>query len=81
MRPLPEDDLAAFSEGEEVTGIRCIDGSVIKVCACGGMYTLAAWHALEFVAIWSLDEDTLELRQCGCGSTIARRCPDSTPPP
>jgi hypothetical protein len=67
-----EEDYLA-DEGE-TTGVRrttCM--AVVKACACGLAYTQAAWEELEYVAIWTLDGVSLELRQCSCRSTISRR--------
>lgn len=43
----------------------------IKVCACGRAYSPAEWCALPFVGIMRDDVETLELRNCTCGSTLA----------
>lgn len=46
-----------------------------KRCACGRVHDAAAWRALPYVGRWQLvdDEPALELRNCPCGSTLARR--------
>lgn len=42
-------------------------------CACGSKYSETAWEELEIVGYQSVDDqEALELRQCLCGSTIAR---------
>lgn len=44
----------------------------IAVCACGKAYKLKEeWTALQFVGDQIDDVETIELRNCTCGSTIA----------
>jgi hypothetical protein len=44
-------------------------------CACGAKFTIEQWSQLEFVGVQDDGIDTLiELRNCPCGSTRARRC-------
>jgi len=54
------------------------DGSTRSIaarCACGLQFTLEEWAALDLVGIQDDGIDTLiELRNCPCGSTRARRC-------
>lgn len=48
---------------------------VVVRCACGVTYGMKAWDALDFVGIQDDGIDTLiEMRNCVCGSTRARRC-------
>lgn len=62
-----------LDDDEPGTGVRPAASLVIvKVCACGAAYTVAAWKELEHVAIWEFDSTVLDLRQCACGSTISR---------
>lgn len=45
---------------------------MIKICRCHRTYTRESWDALPLVGIQHVDEGLdLELRNCGCGSTIA----------
>lgn len=49
--------------------------SIAARCACGETFTLEQWAALDLVGIQDDGIDTLiELRNCPCGSTRARRC-------
>lgn len=54
------------------------DGSIAGIvvrCLCGAEFTLVQWADLEFVGVQDDGVDTLiELRNCRCGSTCARRC-------
>lgn len=44
----------------------------IKACTCcGHEYTLAAWVALQLLGYQTDEDETLELRNCACGSTLA----------
>jgi len=48
---------------------------VAAYCACGAKFTIEQWSQLEFVGVQDDGIDTLiELRNCPCGSTRARRC-------
>lgn len=40
-------------------------------CACGCTYDLAEWLALGSRRPWHFPGETLEIAECGCGSTIA----------
>lgn len=43
-----------------------------KKCACCGRYTLAAgWSVLRYVGEQGDEEETVELRNCPCGNTLA----------
>ncbi len=43
-----------------------------KLCkACGATYGVDAWRALPYAGRISDPEETLELRNCLCGSTLA----------
>jgi hypothetical protein len=55
-----------------------------KRCGCGRVHTPEAWQALRLAGcLDALDDDgvpyTLELRDCGCGSTIAIELPRHAP--
>ena len=43
----------------------------IVVCGCGLAYTVESWAALDFVGYMADEVETLELRNCPCGSTRA----------
>jgi hypothetical protein len=45
--------------------------SDVKVCGCGRTYTAEQWSTLEMVGRMFDVEETIELRNCPCGSTIA----------
>lgn len=55
-----------------------MNSQIIKTCACGISYTKDGWHALELIGFQSLvgvpadamASDSLELRNCSCGSTL-----------
>lgn len=52
----------------------------VKTCACGRELTLAEWLALPHGGIWRIDTlETLELRNCPCGSTISLPVDEVTP--
>ncbi|HEX4334632.1 MAG TPA: hypothetical protein VH062_01895 [Polyangiaceae bacterium] len=43
-----------------------------KTCAkCGAVHDATRWALLSFVGLQSVDEETLELRNCRCGSTLS----------
>ena len=46
--------------------------SMEKVCGCGTVHDSVQWRALSSVGVQDDPEEPLELRQCRCGSTIAR---------
>ena len=52
---------------------------IVKRCACGAAYTERGWDQLAVVGVISVPEDAdgpaekLEMRNCACGSTIARK--------
>lgn len=48
-----------------------LDQDVHKACGCGRTYTAHEWSLLESVGRMSDEVETLELRNCPCGSTIA----------
>jgi hypothetical protein len=48
-----------------------ISMGLVVVCPCGRNYTREAWEKLVFVGIQYDGEQTLELRNCSCGSTRA----------
>jgi hypothetical protein len=43
-----------------------------KTCACGAKYTARTWNKLRSPGTWRLGDDVFDLRDCRCGSTIAR---------
>jgi hypothetical protein len=43
----------------------------LKRCGCGRCFTRAQWRELQYVGAQADDVETLELRNCPCGSTIA----------
>jgi len=45
--------------------------SPYKVCSCGVQYTLEAWCALPYVGVLVDPDESFELRNCVCGSTLA----------
>ena len=54
---------------------------VFKRCGCGIAYTREGWEHLHFVGHYADDVETLEMRNCACGSTITINVPplrDST---
>lgn len=42
---------------------------MIVVCGCGRAYTEQSWNALPLVGYQADEVETLELRNCTCGST------------
>lgn len=46
-----------------------------KRCACGAVYDGHAWARLPLVGLHVDDEESIELRNCRCGSTIAVELP------
>ena len=42
-----------------------------KQCGCGLSHDAAAWRALPFVGFMLDEAETIELRNCACGSTLA----------
>jgi hypothetical protein len=44
---------------------------VYKRCACGREYTRDDWGKLDYCGLQDGEGETLELRLCLCGSTIA----------
>lgn len=42
-----------------------------KACACGAIWWPARFRALVYVGEWAFEGESLELRNCVCGSTIA----------
>jgi hypothetical protein len=44
---------------------------MVKRCGCGRCFTRAQWRELQYVGAQVDDIETLELRNCPCGSTIA----------
>lgn len=60
-----------MTESDVDTILACVlNEDVHKVCACGRTFTAAQWATLEMVGRM-LDVETLELRNCPCGSTLA----------
>lgn len=51
------------------TGLRAILPA--KRCGCGASYTTLTWQRLPFVGTMEDDVETIELRNCACGSTLA----------
>lgn len=50
-----------------------------KRCACGVVYQdRAAWEAQPLKGFWGDEVETLEFRNCVCGSTICIATPRST---
>lgn len=43
-----------------------------KACGCGCSYSASEWVALEYVGVMSDEVESLELRNCTCGSTVAQ---------
>jgi len=59
----------------DCAGARAARGDIVARCACGKTFTFDQWTALDLVGIQDDGIDTLiELRNCPCGSTRARRC-------
>lgn len=47
-----------------------------KVCTCCGTpHDAFAWSRLPYVGVMRDEEGAIELRNCGCGSTIAVEIP------
>lgn len=44
---------------------------VLHRCSCGRTFTVPEWEALPFVGYHEDEEETLEFRNCSCGSTRA----------
>jgi hypothetical protein len=44
---------------------------VVKVCACGEVFSASQWSALRYVGEQDDGVERIELRNCPCGSTIA----------
>jgi hypothetical protein len=44
-----------------------------KQCGCGREHSAEAWETLHLVGEQTTDVETLEMRNCQCGSTIAVR--------
>lgn len=45
---------------------------VVKTCrCCQRSYSAGSWKALEFKGLWRDQVETLEFRNCACGSTLA----------
>jgi hypothetical protein len=66
-RPLPRDSRA------DCTGARALSrapGS-FKQCGCGIYYSRATWENLRRIGMMDGRGETIELRECTCGSTIA----------
>ncbi len=43
-----------------------------KVCrCCQSSHTPAGWESLPFKGVYRDEEKALEMRDCGCGSTLA----------
>lgn len=40
-------------------------------CGCGAMYDDCTWESLPYVGTMGDELETIELRNCDCGSTIA----------
>lgn len=48
-----------------------LDEIVVECRCCRGLITLRAWVALPTCGNMETEDDHLELRNCGCGSTLA----------
>lgn len=46
-----------------------------KQCGCGANHDPFAWSRLPFVGVMADEEETIELRNCACGSTLAIEVP------
>ena len=44
---------------------------LVKRCACGRTFTAHEWSLLVFVGRMMDPEESIELRNCPCGSTVA----------
>lgn len=67
------DVLRLLTGSGEVSPSSC-DSGVVKECPCGEAYAMDAWLALPLCGRMRVAEPpdtTLELRNCGCGSTLA----------
>jgi hypothetical protein len=42
-----------------------------KLCGCGATWSAEAWQGLAYAGVMSDHLESLELRHCTCGSTIA----------
>ena len=42
-----------------------------KTCGCGKQYSSGEWKLLPYVGVHEDEVERLELRNCGCGSTLA----------
>jgi DnaJ-class molecular chaperone len=51
------------------TGLRAVLPA--KKCACGATYNTRTWEKLDLVGTMEDDVETIELRNCMCGSTLA----------
>lgn len=50
---------------------RIVTAATLHMCSCGTEYTSAEWSRLPYVGEQADDEESLELRDCVCGSTRA----------
>lgn len=73
--------LAYFDKDDAKPTIVARDGEQIKICSCGRHHKEYDWLMLPFLGRhWEegLDE-TVEYRNCPCGSTLARIEPNAIP--
>ena len=60
-----------FSSDADTILATVLSEDVHKQCGCGRMFTAHEWSLLESVGRMSDNVETIELRNCPCGSTIA----------
>jgi len=48
---------------------------IVKRCACGRTFTDHEWSLLQFLGTMVDEVESIELRNCPCGSTIAVEVP------
>ncbi len=63
------DDLSSLPS--ELEAAPCLP----KSCGCGRIHDAFAWIALPYVGVMADDVESLELRNCACGSTLAIAVP------
>ena len=60
--------------------VRRVDGEWPKACGCGRVFSAHEWETLQFVGKMIDEVETLEMRNCPCGSTIAVQSVDEHAP-
>jgi hypothetical protein len=78
LRAVRETRDAARRVVEALVVKRVVEALVVKRCGCGLAYTRSRWDALALVGHHADDVETLEMRNCPCGSTLAIIVPATT---